>query len=420
MCTSIREVWPVSEAVDEATAGAPSDAALIRAVRTGDSAAYGVLYERHLAAARRGAAALASTAAEREDLVAEAFTRVLRVLRAGHGPDEAFRAYLLVTMRNALITDVRRSPDISLFAEVPDARPAGGGDDPILARLEASVAAEAFATLPERWRTVLWHTEVEGESPADIAPLLGLAPNSVSALAYRAREGLRQAYLSQHLPTMARPSCRAIATQLSTWVRRGCPRHSMRRITRHLDRCAECTRLAGGLVKVNAELRGVLAPVLLGTPLALAYLSGSAGGSAAGAAIAGVASVPWLATVKSVVVGVAVVAATGAAAVASDTPADPAPQVGVPAGPAPAPPVPRAAVPPVSARVPTQVPAAVPVPAPVADAATQPAVTATPAAESGNGADKTKPQKTKKPKPAKESKEPKEKVQKADKPGKSK
>ena len=55
--------------------------------------------------------------------------------------------------------------------------------------------ARAFASLPERWQAVLWHTEIEGARPADVAPLLGLTANGVAALAYRAREGLRQAYL---------------------------------------------------------------------------------------------------------------------------------------------------------------------------------------------------------------------------------
>ncbi|HET9142990.1 sigma-70 family RNA polymerase sigma factor [Actinophytocola sp.] len=387
----------MSEAVDEATSGAPSDAELIKAVRTGDAAAYGVLYERHLAAARRAATALASTNAEREDLVAEAFTRVLRVLRAGHGPDEAFRAYLLVTMRNTMITDVRRGADVALCAEVPEAPPRDRNDDPILARLEANVAAEAFATLPERWRTVLWHTEIEGESPAEIAPLLGLAPNSVSALAYRAREGLRQAYLRQHLPAVTRPDCRAIAAQLSIWVRRGCPRHTMRRITKHLDRCRDCSRLASGLVQVNAELRSLLGPVILGTPLALAYISASTGGSVAAA----VATVPWLAAVKSVVVGAAVVTATGTAAIAAD-PTVPAPPVPVPTA--------ELFITPTSLADP-----AVQQPAP-APAITEPPVAPVPTVPT-SAEPVTKTKKNDKEKPAKPAKD---KPEKADKPDKAK
>lgn len=63
----------------------PDDAVLIEAVRGGDVAAYGRLYDRHYVAARRVAAAIAADAAERDDLIAEGFTRVLRILRSGRG-----------------------------------------------------------------------------------------------------------------------------------------------------------------------------------------------------------------------------------------------------------------------------------------------------------------------------------------------
>jgi hypothetical protein len=33
--------------------------------------------------------------------------------------------------------------------------------------------ARAFAPLPERWRAVLWHTEIEGARPADVARCSG-------------------------------------------------------------------------------------------------------------------------------------------------------------------------------------------------------------------------------------------------------
>ena len=204
----------MSEALQTIPAG-PSDAALIMAVRRGDTSAYGVLYERHLAAAKRAAACLASTPAEREDLVAEAFTRVLQTLRSGRGPHEEFRPYLLVTMRHLAINTARRTPVTALFADVPDTL-MPTGDDPVAARLYGSDAANAFAGLPERWRLVLWHTEVEGESPAAIAPLLGMTPNGVAALAYRAREGLRQAYLRLHLPAPDRQECRATTDKLAS------------------------------------------------------------------------------------------------------------------------------------------------------------------------------------------------------------
>jgi RNA polymerase sigma factor (sigma-70 family) len=247
-----------------------SDAELIAAVRDGDSEAYGVLYERHLYAAKRAASCLVNTAAEREDLVADAFLRVLRALRDGGGPNAEFRAYLLVTMRNAAISTARGAA-VAPYADVPEAflpQPAG---DPMMNHWNAMTVALAFATLPERWRTVLWHTEVEEETPAEVAPLLGMRPNGVAALAYRAREGLRQAYLRAHLSDVEAGECRATVSKLAGWVRRSVPVPLGRKISHHLAVCSDCRARADTLSRVNEELRVSVAPVLLGAAFAAAY-----------------------------------------------------------------------------------------------------------------------------------------------------
>jgi RNA polymerase sigma factor (sigma-70 family) len=308
----------------------PSDATLIASVRRGNTDAYGVLYERHLVAAKRAAACLVTTPSEREDLVAEAFTRVLHTLRTGRGPDEEFRPYLLVTMRHLAINAARRAPSTALFADVPDAY-LPPGDDPIMARLSSSDAANAFAGLPERWRVVLWHTEVEGESPAAIAPMLGMTPNSVAALAYRAREGLRQAYLKLHLPDAEQKECRATTNKLAGWVRHSISAPQRRKVSAHLDRCPRCRQVADGLKQVNGSLRAVLAPALLGTSFATAYATVTA-------APAGVATgaVSWLSAVKAAVTaGTAQAAAAATIAVAavtavSSSPDSAQPQVALP------------------------------------------------------------------------------------------
>lgn len=265
-----------------------SDAELIAAVRRGESEAYGVLYERHLHAAKRTASCLSGTAAEREDLVADAFTRVLRVLRDGGGPTEEFRAYLLVTLRNAAISG-SRGAHVSLYADVPETYLPRAGGDPVVHQWDADAAASAFASLPERWRTVLWHTEVEDESPAEVAPLLGLRPNGVAALAYRAREGLRQAYLRAHLADVDSRECRATVSKLAGFVRSSVPDPLSRKISRHLSRCPDCQARADTLVKVNAELRASVAPLLLGA--SLAYLPAAAPATVAKTVAAKVAAV---------------------------------------------------------------------------------------------------------------------------------
>src|SRR6476661_1329567 len=113
--------------------------------------------------------------------------------------------------------------------------------DTAIEGFENAAAARAFASLPERWQLVLWHTEVEGQKPAEVAPLLGLSPNSVSALAYRAREGLRQAFLSMHAQDTADATCLWAQEHLGAHVRGGLSRRDSSRVERHLVECRRCT-----------------------------------------------------------------------------------------------------------------------------------------------------------------------------------
>ncbi|QKV80184.1 sigma-70 family RNA polymerase sigma factor [Amycolatopsis sp. Hca4] len=310
------------------TTDVPSDAALITAVRGGDIAAYGELYDRHLVAARRVAAAIAADPAEREDLIAEGFTRVLRILRNGEGPDEDFRPYLLTTIRNTMISWRRRDAAVSLVAEVPDVTPGAGSDEPVGNRLHATVAADAFASLPERWRTVLWRTEIDGDSPARIAEDLGLTPNGVAALAYRAREGLRQAYLDQHVPEARRRTCRTISAQLARFVRDGISDHKAHRVAAHLERCPDCRELADGLRQLNQELPATVAPLILGIPIVSQWLSTSGSlagtGAAATATGTGASALSWATAAKVAVAGAALVTTvTIGASSSGDTPPPP-------------------------------------------------------------------------------------------------
>ena len=141
---------------------------------------------------------------------------------------------------------------------------AGTAEDPALAGFERGVVARAFHSLPERWQAVLWHTEVEGLSPAEIAPILGLTANGVAALAYRAREGLRQAYLQQHLQDPLDEGCRAVAGKLGSYVRGGLGTRETAQVEAHLEDCGTCRGLVLELGDVNHGMRAVIAPLVLG------------------------------------------------------------------------------------------------------------------------------------------------------------
>jgi RNA polymerase sigma factor (sigma-70 family) len=173
----------------------PTDADLVAAVRAGDTGAYGTLYVRHEGGARRLAYTLVHDRADADDLVAETFAKVLATLRAGRGPAHAFRPYLYTTLKHVRYDRVRLDQRLTLTDDLSRYDPGVPFADPTVERLELAYAAQAFAQLPERWRTVLWQTEVEGRPLAQVAPLLGLTPSGVAALAFRARERLRQIYL---------------------------------------------------------------------------------------------------------------------------------------------------------------------------------------------------------------------------------
>ncbi len=259
------------------------DADLIAAVRGGDIDAYGVLFERHRQAAARLAGHLVP-GPDADDLVSESFIRVLAVLQAGKGPDEFFRAYLLSSIRRLHLDRIRGSKRVKTTDDESELDRAVEFVDPTTMQFERSAAADAFGSLPERWQLVLWHLDVEGQKPADIAPMLGMSANSVSALAYRAREGLRQAYLQGHLAPTLHEGCRKTTAQLGAYVRKGLSARDSHAVEDHLDGCSRCTGLYLELSEVNSNLSGVLGPIILGSAAA-GYIAATTAAVGVGAAL---------------------------------------------------------------------------------------------------------------------------------------
>jgi RNA polymerase sigma factor (sigma-70 family) len=257
--------------------GELSDAELISSVRGGDVSAYGDLFARHRDAATRLARQLVS-APDADDLVSEAFAKVLNVLLAGGGPDVAFRAYLLTAVRRLHVDKIRATNRAMPTDDLTQYDQGEPFKDTVIAGFEGGAAARAYASLPERWQLVLWHLEVEGQKPADVAPLLGMTPNSVSALAYRAREGLRQAYLQMHSADISDADCQWTHDKLGAYVRKGLSRRDAAKVEEHLKNCRKCTALFVDLSEVNSSMAGVIGPLVLGTAT-MGYL-GSAGTSA--------------------------------------------------------------------------------------------------------------------------------------------
>ena len=243
----------------------PTDAELIERARGGDAPSFALLHDRYAPAAHAAARALCRNRTDADDVVAEAFTRVLNALRNGNGPTEAFKPYLLQCVRNAVIDRSRRDGRIDLTEDPPEAVNDGDafGDS-----VERAIVAEAFTRIPERWQAVLWHTEVEGRPAAELAPVLGLSPNAVAALAYRAREGLRQAYLQAHVQQTPNGACQPVVMQLGAYVRGSVSPRERVRIAAHLEACTSCQAVHDEVAELSVSLRRVLVPAVLGAGVA--------------------------------------------------------------------------------------------------------------------------------------------------------
>ncbi|MFF6802300.1 sigma-70 family RNA polymerase sigma factor [Streptomyces sp. NPDC012616] len=284
----------------------PADAGLIARMRSGDDTAYEELYRRHADAVRRYARTCCRDAHTADDLTAEVFARMLQAVRGGSGPEYAVRAYLLTSVRRVAAGWTRSAKreqlvdDFAVFA-ARSARASEMSDDDTLDlgadvramhEAEQSMAMRAFRSLPERWQAVLWHTEVEDESPSEVAMLFGLDANGTRVLASRARERLKQAYLQAHVSATltSDEECAGYADQLGSYARRRLRTRAERGLRKHLEECSRCRLAALQIEEVAGSIPAVVPVAVIGWfgaagyAKALALLAGGAGAGAAGAA----------------------------------------------------------------------------------------------------------------------------------------
>ncbi len=170
----------------------PTDDELMARVRTGDTAAFAELYERHAAAVLTFLVRLTGDRRLGEDLLQETFIRVFRS-RGSYEPTGRFRAFLF-TIARRLVIDWRRRHDL-----------ARTGDPDSLERLEAPERAEdraeardlaerveaAIRRLPAGLREILLLSRYAGLTAEEIARVTGTTPGAVRVGLHRALRRLR-------------------------------------------------------------------------------------------------------------------------------------------------------------------------------------------------------------------------------------
>lgn len=253
------EVFSVSEQTDDQ---------LIELTRAGNMEAYSVLWQRHSAVALR-TARRATNKVDPEELVSEAFMKVLKAIKNGSGPRENFRAYLLTAVKNVAST-VGSSQDNQIHDQLDDYSHADvfQADDHQDAIAEKMVTVRAFRTLPTRWQEVLWFRDVEDLSVNQVAKIVGMSPNAVTQLIARAREGMKQAWIQAQLTASNSTSeCAWLIVRMSKYSRGKLTASEKIRADAHLVECNKCPIILEEADHINSGLTLSLIPLILGGAL---------------------------------------------------------------------------------------------------------------------------------------------------------
>ena len=170
---------------------AATDELLMRRVAQNDLDAMAELMQRHGQSALNLAYRFTGDRVESEDIVQEAFLRLLA--RARHyRPSASFRTFLFGIIHNLCIDFYRRKRPV-LAESLPGLEDADEGP---LASIELaerrSLVRGAIDALPPRQRTAVVLKHYEGLTYADIAQVIECSISAVDALLARARHTLKE------------------------------------------------------------------------------------------------------------------------------------------------------------------------------------------------------------------------------------
>jgi len=174
--------------------GQDEDAALAIRASKGESAAFGLLYDRHVAAIYRYVYYRVRDDAEAEDLTSDVFIRALKAMPR-YEPRQAFLAWLYRIARNAVIDRARKGNRQVSFEDAlehPGVDKIVEPDAEILAHSDSATLRDALQKLTPLQREVVVLRFLEGYSTLEIAGMVGKREGTVRGIQFRAIGALRQ------------------------------------------------------------------------------------------------------------------------------------------------------------------------------------------------------------------------------------
>jgi RNA polymerase sigma-70 factor, ECF subfamily len=172
---------PGSDGVDRRDAEAVRE--LVDRARSGERAAFAVLYRAHHAAVWRLASFYLQDAAE--DAVSETFVRAWKALPRFKPTKAPFSAWLYAIARNVVADELKRQRR----SEPRDTLPDSVTTDDLADR---AALAQAIAQLPRDQRRVIEMKYLLGFQNPDVATAIGRSTGAVNAIQWRALKKLRE------------------------------------------------------------------------------------------------------------------------------------------------------------------------------------------------------------------------------------
>jgi RNA polymerase sigma-70 factor (ECF subfamily) len=220
------------------------DVGLLHAYRRGDVGGFERLFGRHHDRLRALAVRYLRDPAEAEDVVQEAF---LRLLRIADSVDDGFNvmAWLHRVATNICLSTLRGARRVHLVDMTgetmhteEDRRRAGQPEAAYEITYAREILGAVARRLPAQQRLCLVLREVEGLSYRDIAGRLSVSPGSIESLLFRARRRFREEYLRLEGEEPSR--CAMTRHLLEVIGRSRLSVRSERVVALHLSECAAC------------------------------------------------------------------------------------------------------------------------------------------------------------------------------------
>ena len=171
---------------------------LLKGAKYYDLAILEVIYNQYSPGLYRYAMRLLGEDCQAEDCVAETFSRFLKAIRSGHGPNDHIQAYLYRIAHNWITDSYRRQPPPPLDL---DDLLNSDSDDPLEiqagALLEQQQVRLALRSLTPDQRQVISLRFIEGWDHEAVAAALEKSAGAIRVLQHRALETLRKILLQE-------------------------------------------------------------------------------------------------------------------------------------------------------------------------------------------------------------------------------